>query len=202
MELVIDNQPYKALMQPLDLGFTQLKNRILMGSMHTGLEEDKDSLNRLAIFYKERALGGAGLIVTGGFAPDRAGRLAPFAAKLTNKKEMRRHELVAGTVHDAGGKVVLQILHAGRYGYHPFIVAPSAIKSPISPFKPWMMTKRRIVKTIQHYARCAKLAKEAGYDGVEIMGSEGYLINQFIVKHTNCLLKPFVTGLKKRGFCF
>ena len=185
MELVVDNVPYKSLMQPLDLGFTQLKNRVLMGSMHTGLEEDKPSLERLAMFYKERAQGGVGLIVTGGFAPDRAGRLAPFAAKLTNKKEMQRHELLTHHVHEAGGKIALQILHAGRYGYHPFVFAPSAIKSPISPFKPWAMSNRRILKTIRHYARCATLAREAGYDGVEIMGSEGYLINQFIVSHTN-----------------
>lgn len=185
MELVVDNVPYKSLMQPLDLGFTHLKNRVLMGSMHTGLEEDKPDLERLAMFYKERAQGGAGLIVTGGFAPDRAGRLAPLAAKLTNQKEMHRHEMVTHHVHEAGGKIALQILHAGRYGYHPFIFAPSAIKSPISPFKPWAMSGRRIQKTIKHYARCAKLARQAGYDGVEIMGSEGYLINQFIVKHTN-----------------
>lgn len=185
MELRIDNTPFKAIFQPLDLGFTQLKNRILMGSMHTGLEEDKDSLKRLASFYRERALGGAGLIVTGGFAPNRAGRLTPFAAKLTNGKEQGRHELITQTVHEGGGKIALQILHAGRYGYHPFIVAPSKIKSPISPFKPWEMSKRRIHKTIQHFARCARLAQHAGYDGVEIMGSEGYLLNQFIVTHTN-----------------
>lgn len=185
MELLIDNTPFKALFQPLDLGFTQIKNRLLMGSMHTGLEEDKESLNRLAQFYRERALGGAGLIVTGGFAPNRAGRLAPFAAKLTNSKEQYRHELVTHTVHEAGGKIALQMLHAGRYGYHPFIVAPSGIKSPISPFKPWVMSKWRIKKTIKHFARCARLAQLAGYDGVEIMGSEGYLINQFIVSHTN-----------------
>lgn len=185
MELVVGNQPFKSLMQPLDLGFTQLKNRLLMGSMHTGLEEDKSSLHRLAMFYRERAQGGVGLIVTGGFAPNRSGRLAPFAAKLTNKKEQQRHELISRTVHEAGGKIALQILHAGRYGYHPFIVAPSGLKSPISPFKPWVMTKARILKTIQHFARCARLAKNAGYDGVEIMGSEGYLINQFIVTHTN-----------------
>ncbi|MFC7781184.1 NADPH-dependent 2,4-dienoyl-CoA reductase [Legionella taurinensis] len=185
MELRIDNTPFKAIFQPLDLGFTHLKNRILMGSMHTGLEEDKEGLDRLAAFYRERALGGAGLIVTGGFAPNRSGRLAPFAAKLTNSKEQQRHEVITHAVHDAGGKIALQILHAGRYGYHPFIVAPSGIKSPISPFKPWVMTKRRIAKTIQHFARCAKLAQGAGYDGVEIMGSEGYLLNQFIVAHTN-----------------
>lgn len=185
MELRIDNTPFKALFQPLDLGFTQLKNRLLMGSMHTGLEEDKENLGRLAEFYRERALGGAGLIVTGGFAPNRAGRLAPFAAKLTNSKEQHRHELVTHTVHEAGGKIAMQILHAGRYGYHPFIVAPSGIKSPISPFKPWVMSKWRIKKTIKHFVRCARLAQSAGYDGVEIMGSEGYLINQFIVTHTN-----------------
>jgi 2,4-dienoyl-CoA reductase (NADPH2) len=185
MELRIDNTPFKSIFQPLDLGFTQLKNRLLMGSMHTGLEEDKDGLKRLASFYRERALGGAGLIVTGGFAPNRAGRLAPFAAKLTNNKEQHQHELVTQTVHEAGGKIALQILHAGRYGYHPFVVAPSKIKSPISPFKPWEMSKRRINKTIKHFARCARLAQRAGYDGVEIMGSEGYLINQFIVTHTN-----------------
>jgi 2,4-dienoyl-CoA reductase (NADPH2) len=180
----IDKTPFKAIFKPLDLGFTRLKNRILMGSMHTGLEEDK-SLERLAMFYRERAQGGAALIVTGGFAPNRAGRLAPFAAKLSSSKERQRHELVTDTVHEAGGKIALQILHAGRYGYQPFIVAPSVLKSPISPFKPWGMSKRRIINTIRHFARCARLAKEAGYDGVEIMGSEGYLINQFIVKHTN-----------------
>ncbi|WP_298622807.1 NADPH-dependent 2,4-dienoyl-CoA reductase [uncultured Legionella sp.] len=185
MELRIDNTPFKALFQPLDLGFTQIRNRLLMGSMHTGLEEDKENLGRLAEFYRERALGGAGLIVTGGFAPNRAGRLTPFAAKLTNSKEQHRHELVTHTVHEAGGKIAMQILHAGRYGYHPFIVAPSGIKSPISPFKPWVMSKWRIKKTIKHFARCARLAQAAGYDGVEIMGSEGYLINQFIVSHTN-----------------
>ncbi len=185
MELIIDNTPFKALFQPLDLGFTQLKNRLLMGSMHTGLEEDKVGLQRLAAFYRERAQGGAGLIVTGGFSPNRAGRLAPFSAMLANSKEQQRHELVTHTVHEADGKIALQILHAGRYGYHPFNVAPSGLKSPISPFKPWTMSRRRIVKTIDHFARCARLAQGAGYDGVEIMGSEGYLINQFIVSHTN-----------------
>lgn len=185
MELIVDNTPFKALFQPLDLGFTQLKNRLLMGSMHTGLEEDKAGLQRLAAFYRERVQGGVGLIVTGGFAPNRAGRLAPAAAMLSSSKEQQRHELVTHTVHEADGKIALQILHAGRYGYHPFIVAPSGIKSPISPFKPWTMSRRRVVKTIDHFARCARLAQAAGYDGVEIMGSEGYLINQFIVSHTN-----------------
>jgi len=185
MELRTNNTSFKALFQPLDLGFTQIKNRLLMGSMHTGLEEDKPGLNRLAEFYRARAQGGVGLIVTGGFSPNRSGRLAPFAAKLTNSKEQHKHELITHTVHEAGGKIALQILHAGRYGYHPFIVAPSGIKSPISPFKPWVMSKHRINVTIKHFARCARLAQLAGYDGVEIMGSEGYLINQFIVAHTN-----------------
>lgn len=185
MELKICEKPYQALFEPLSLGFVELKNRILMGSMHTGLEEDKAGLMRLATFYKERAQGGVGLIVTGGFAPNRMGRLAPFSAKLTTKKERKTHELITETVHQAGGKIALQILHAGRYGYHPFIVAPSGIKSPISPFKPWIMSERRIKKTIEDFARCAYLAKEAGYDGVEVMGSEGYLINQFIAPHTN-----------------
>jgi 2,4-dienoyl-CoA reductase (NADPH2) len=184
MDLRIVTSSFSPLFQPLDLGFTQLKNRILMGSMHTGLEEDK-SLDRLAQFYRERALGGVGLMVTGGFAPNRAGRLAPFSAKLTHSNEQHKHELVTQAVHEAGGKIALQILHAGRYGYHPFIVAPSGTKSPISPFKPWVMSQSRIKKTIQHFVRCARLAQRAGYDGVEIMGSEGYLINQFIVAHTN-----------------
>lgn len=185
MELSVDNTPFKALLSPLDLGFTQLKNRILMGSMHTGLEEDKDGLHRLAEFYRERAQGGVGLIVTGGFAPNRAGRLAPFSAKLTSPREQKKHEVITHAVHDAGGKIALQILHAGRYGYHPLIVAPSRIKSPISPFTPWAMTQWGIRRTIKHFARAARLAQLAGYDGVEIMGSEGYLINQFIVTHTN-----------------
>ncbi len=185
MELRVDNTPFKTLFRPLNLGFTQLKNRILMGSMHTGLEEDKPTLSRLAEFYRERAQGGVGLIVTGGFAPNRTGRLAPFAAKLTTAKEQAKHQLLSHAVHEAGGKIALQILHAGRYGYHPFIVAPSGIKSPISPFKPWVLSKRQIIKTIHQFANCARLAQLAGYDGVEIMGSEGYLINQFIVSHTN-----------------
>lgn len=185
MELTIDNTPFKTLFTPLDLGFTVLKNRILMGSMHTGLEEDKPALSRLAAFYRERAQAGAGLIVTGGFSPNRAGRLAPFAAKLTNRTEAARHEVVTRAVHEAGGKIALQLLHAGRYGYHPFVVAPSRIQSPISPFTPWAMTRWGIKRTIAHFARAAKLAKNSGYDGVEIMGSEGYLLNEFLVKHTN-----------------
>lgn len=185
MELAVKNTPFPALFRPLDLGFVQLNNRVVMGSMHTGLEEDKQGLLRLAAFYRERVQAGVGLLVTGGFSPNRAGKLTPGSAKLTTMREASRHELVTETVHEAGGRILLQILHAGRYGYHPFIVAPSPIKSPISPFKPWGMSSRRVLKTIEHFARCARLAQQAGYDGVEIMGSEGYLLNQFLVTHTN-----------------
>jgi len=179
------NVVFPDLFQPLDLGFTQLKNRIMMGSMHTGLEEDKPALQRLSAFYRERAQAGVGLIVTGGFSPNWVGSLAPFAAKLTTKREQRRHELVTQTVHECGGKIALQLLHAGRYGYHPFIVAPSRLKAPISPFTPWVLSRRGVVRTIKQFAQAAQMAKVAGYDGVEIMGSEGYLINQFITLHTN-----------------
>lgn len=177
-------EQYPHLAQPLDLGFTQLKNRIIMGSMHTGLEEEK-TLEKLAAFYEERARHQVGLIVTGGISPNIVGRLSPFAAKLSNRREMRKHQIVPEAVHRAGGKVCLQILHAGRYGYHPLVVAPSRIKSPISPFKPRALTKLGIHLTIRAFARCAYLAQQAGYDGVEIMGSEGYLINQFLVQKTN-----------------
>jgi 2,4-dienoyl-CoA reductase (NADPH2) len=180
-----DSSPYPALFEPLSLGFTTLKNRILMGSMHTGLEEDRHTLKRLAAFYQARAVNDVGLIVTGGFSPNRAGRLAPFSSKLMYTHEARKHVCITQAVHEAGSKIVLQLLHAGRYGYHPFIEAPSAIKSAISPFTPWKMSKRRLLKTITHFVKSAKLAQYAGYDGVEIMGSEGYLINQFLVTHTN-----------------
>lgn len=177
--------PYPHLFRPLDLGFVSLPNRVLMGSMHTGLEEAKNGFEKMAAFYAERALGGVGLIVTGGIAPNRAGWVAPFSAKLTNRRESRRHRIITEAVHDAGGKICLQILHAGRYGYHPLAVAPSRVKSPISPFKPWALSKRGIQRTIDAFVCCAVLAREAGYDGVEVMGSEGYLINQFIVSRTN-----------------
>lgn len=176
---------YTHLLEPLDLGFTTLKNRVIMGSMHTGLEEAKNGFDRLAAYYAERARGQVGLIVTGGIAPNRAGWVAPFAGKLTNSKEAKQHQIVTDAVHKEGGKICMQILHAGRYGYHPLAVAPSAIKSPISPFKPWKLTKSGIRRTINNFIKSADLAKKAGYDGVEVMGSEGYLINQFIVKHTN-----------------
>ncbi len=176
---------YPHLFSPLDLGFTTLKNRILMGSMHTGLEEDKPDLKRLAAYFAERARGEAGLMVTGGVAPNRLGWLSPFSAKMTTHAEANRHRIVTDAVHAEGGKICLQILHAGRYGRHPFAVAPSNIKAPISPIKPWAMPGWLVRSTIADFARSAALAREAGYDGVEIMGSEGYLINQFTAPRTN-----------------
>lgn len=176
---------YNKLLQPLDLGFTSLKNRVLMGSMHTGLEEEKDGFTKLAAFYAKRAKGGVGLIVTGGVSPNILGSLYPFAAKLTNAKEVARHKLVTSAVHENGGKIAMQILHGGRYSFHPFLLAPSRIKAPINKFTPFAMPGFLVEHTVNNYVRCAKLAKEAGYDGVEVMGSEGYLINQFIVARTN-----------------
>lgn len=185
MDKVTIAAAYEKVFQPLDLGHTTLKNRFLMGSMHTGLEEEKGGFDKLAVFYAERARGGVSLIVTGGISPNRVGRVAPFAKKLTNIREMNKHKVITEAVHREGGKIAMQILHSGRYGYHPLAVAPSAIKSPISPFKPFKLSNRQVKKTIGHFIRCAKLAQMAGYDGVEVMGSEGYLINQFIVEHTN-----------------
>jgi len=156
-----------------------------MGSMHTGLEEKRGGFKRLAQYFKERVEGGVGLIITGGIAPNFAGRVSPFGSQLSFPWQVRKHRKVTEAVHSAGGKIAMQILHTGRYAYHPFSVAPSAIKSPISPFKPKALSLRGIAKTIRDFANCAKLAKRAGYDGVEIMGSEGYLINQFIVAKTN-----------------
>ncbi len=176
---------YPHLLAPLDLGHTELSNRTLMGSMHTGLEEVRGGFTRLAAYFAERARGGVGLIVTGGVAPNRDGWVKPFAAKLTNQREVRKHRLITEAVHEAGGKICLQILHSGRYGYHPLCVSPSPLKSPISWFKPRKMSQRKIEKTIQAFVRCAMLSRQAGYDGVEIMGSEGYLINQFIAARTN-----------------
>ncbi len=176
---------YPHLFKGLDLGFTQLPNRVLMGSMHLGLEEEKNGFEKLAAFYAERAAGGVGLIVTGGISPNRQGWLLPFAARMSNKKHAKEHQVITEAVHQHQGKICLQILHSGRYGYHPFVVAPSAIKSPINPFKPKAISKRGIVNTINDYANCAAMAKVAGYDGVEIMGSEGYFINQFLCPRTN-----------------
>ncbi|WP_298420018.1 NADPH-dependent 2,4-dienoyl-CoA reductase [uncultured Kordia sp.] len=176
---------YKHIFEPLDLGFTTLKNRVLMGSMHTGLEEEKNGFERLAAFYAERAKGGVGLIVTGGMAPSIRGWLTPFSSRMSTKKHARKHKIITEAVHKNGGKICMQILHAGRYGHHPLNVAPSAIKSPITPFKPKKLSNSGVQKTIKNFANSASLAKSAGYDGVEIMGSEGYLVNQFIVEHTN-----------------
>ena len=156
-----------------------------MGSMHTGLEETKNGFKRMAAYFAERARGQVGLMVTGGIAPNRAGWVGPFAAKLTTQKEANKHKIVTDAVHTEGGKICMQILHSGRYAYHPLAVAPSDIRSPISPFRPRKLSGSGVKKTIRDYARCAALAQDAGYDGVEIMGSEGYLINEFIVSKTN-----------------
>ncbi|MBX6420486.1 MAG: NADPH-dependent 2,4-dienoyl-CoA reductase [Nevskia sp.] len=177
--------PYPHLLAPLDLGFTRLRNRVLMGSMHTGLEDRSKHFPRLAAYFAERARGGVGLIVTGGFAPNVAGWVAPFAGRLTTSAAARAHRTITGAVHAEGGKIALQILHAGRYGYHPFSVSASRLRSPITPFTPRALTGRGVERQIAAFVRCARLAREAGYDGVEVMGSEGYFINQFLVTHTN-----------------
>ena len=179
------NIKYPHIFEPLDLGFTTLKNRILMGSMHTGLEEVKNGLERISAYYAERARGGVGLIITGGISPNIQGWTGPFSARMSSIKHSKAHQKITKAVHDEGGKICMQILHTGRYGYHPFNVAPSKIKAPINPFKPFKLKKSGINRTIRDFVSCAKLSKLAGYDGVEIMGSEGYLINQFITKHTN-----------------
>ncbi len=179
------HSPFPHLLAPLDLGFTTLKNRVLMGSMHTGLEDGRKHFPRMAAFYAERARGGVGLIVTGGFAPNIEGWAKPFAGTLATSGAARRHRTVTDAVHAEGGKIALQILHTGRYGYHPLCVAPSRIQSPISPFTPRELGERGIERQILAFVRCARLAQEAGYDGVEVMGSEGYFINQFLVTHTN-----------------
>ena len=173
------------LLAPLDLGFTTLRNRTLMGSMHTGLEEMPNGFERMAAFFAERARGGVGLIVTGGVGPNEEGSVRQGAAKLSTPEEANEHRVVTQAVHEAGGKICMQILHAGRYAYSPQLVAPSAIQAPINPFTPRELDEEGIEKQIRDFVNCASLAKEAGYDGVEIMGSEGYFINQFLVAHTN-----------------
>ncbi|WP_181796005.1 NADPH-dependent 2,4-dienoyl-CoA reductase [Streptomyces sp. WELS2] len=176
---------YPHLMTPLDLGFTTLPNRVLMGSMHVGLEEAERGFERMAAFYAARARGGVGLIVTGGIAPNEEGRPYEGGAKLTTDAEAERHRVVTDAVHREGGRIALQILHFGRYAYHRDLVAPSPLQAPISPFVPRELTDADIERTIDDYARTARLARRAGYDGVEIMGSEGYLINEFIAAPTN-----------------
>ncbi|MEV7770954.1 NADPH-dependent 2,4-dienoyl-CoA reductase [Kitasatospora sp. NPDC086791] len=176
---------YPHLLSPLDLGFTTLPNRVIMGSMHVGLEEAPDGYRRMAAFYAERARGGVGLIVTGGIAPNEAGRPWEGGAMLTTEEEADEHRVVTDAVHAAGGKIALQILHFGRYAYHRDLVAPSALQAPISPFVPNELTAEQVEQTIEDFARCAELARRAGYDGVEIMGSEGYLVNEFVVAATN-----------------
>ncbi|MDH4874018.1 NADPH-dependent 2,4-dienoyl-CoA reductase [Pseudomonas sp. BN515] len=176
---------YPHLLAPLDLGFTTLRNRTLMGSMHTGLEEKPHGFERMAAYFAERARGGVGLMVTGGIGPNAEGGVYAGAAKLTTEEEAEKHKIVTRAVHEAGGKICMQILHAGRYAYNPKQVAPSAIQAPINPFKPNELDEAGIEKQIQDFVTCSVLAQKAEYDGVEIMGSEGYFINQFLAAHTN-----------------
>jgi len=176
---------YPHLLEPLDLGFTTLRNRVLMGSMHTGLEDRAKDYPKLAAYFAERAAGGVGLIVTGGMAPTIRGWLAPFASSMIVPWQVGRHRKVTEAVHAEGGRICMQILHAGRYGYHPLTVAPSAIQSPITPFKPKALSARGVEAQIRGFVRAAKLARKAGYDGVEVMGSEGYLINEFTTPRVN-----------------
>lgn len=176
---------YPHLLSPLDLGFTTLPNRVIMGSMHTGLEEHEGGFERLAAFYAERARGGAGLIVTGGISPNDAGRPFEGGSRLTTEDEAAEHRVITEAVHAEGGKIAMQILHFGRYAYHKDLVAPSAIQAPISPFVPNELTDAEVERTVEDFVRAARLAKLAGYDGVEIMGSEGYLVNEFIAAATN-----------------
>lgn len=199
---VFRNSKYPNLLSPLDLGFTTLKNRIIMGSMHTGLEEAKDNpYCQMANYFSERAKGGVGLIVTGGISPNFVGKVHPFASKMNTPRESEKYKEVTKAVHDEGGKILMQILHAGRYTYSPLAVAPSSISSPIwkfNPMKPIYMPDFYVESTIADYAFCALLAKNAGFDGIEIMGSEGYLINQFLVEHTNKRIGKFGGNYEKR----
>ncbi len=176
---------YPHLFAPLDLGFMTLPNRVLMGSMHTGLEERARNYDKLAVYFAERARGGVGLMVTGGIAPNIEGWLKPFDGRLSMPWHVARHRKITKATHDEGGRICMQILHGGRYSYHPLAVGASTIKSPISPFKPRALSARGIARTINDFVGCAKLAQDAGYDGIEIMGSEGYLINQFVTARTN-----------------
>ena len=176
---------YANILKPLHLGFTTIKNRVVMGSMHTGLEDRFYNYPKLAAYFGERAKGGVGLIITGGISPNRQGWLLPAGGTMNTLGDIAPHRLVTHAVHKHGAKILMQILHAGRYGYQPFVVSASPIKSPISPFKPRQLSDKQIVDTIQDYVKTASLAKKSGYDGVEIMGSEGYLLNQFLSRHVN-----------------
>ena len=176
---------YANILKPLHLGFTTIKNRVVMGSMHTGLEDRFYNYPKLAAYFGERAKGGVGLIITGGISPNRQGWLLPAGGTMNNLGDVAPHRLVTHAVHKHGAKILMQILHSGRYGYQPFVVSASPIKSPISPFKPRQMSEKQILDTIEDYAHTASIAKKAGYDGVEIMGSEGYLLNQFLSRHVN-----------------
>ncbi|HEV3425181.1 MAG TPA: NADPH-dependent 2,4-dienoyl-CoA reductase [Paraburkholderia sp.] len=190
--------PYRFLLSELDLGFTSLRNRVVMGSMHTGMEDRFWNYPKLAAYFRERARGGAGLIITGGISPNRQGWLLPFGGTLNSVFDLRNHRLLSEAVHAEGGKIALQILHAGRYGYQPFVVSASALKSPISKFKPRALSIAGVAKTVRDYARCARLAQRAGYDGVEIMGSEGYLLNQFLCPRTNQRTDRYGGSLENR----
>ena len=190
--------PYRYLLAELDLGFTTLRNRVVMGSMHTGMEDRFWNYPKLAAYFRERTKGGAGLIITGGISPNRQGWLLPFGGTLNSVFDLRNHRLLTEAVQAEGGKIALQILHAGRYGYQPFVVSASALKSPISKFKPRALTEAGIARTVRDYARCARLAQRAGYDGVEIMGSEGYLLNQFLCPRTNQRTDRYGGSLENR----
>ena len=183
---------------PLELKNTRLRNRLVMGSMHTGLEEGWSNRTKLAAFYEERAKGGTGLIITGGYSPNIRGKLTPFASSFNSSFDVIKHKAYTDAVHKHDGKICLQLLHAGRYAYHPFSVGPSALKAPITPFKPKAMSIGQIKSTIKSFAKSAKLAQKAGYDGVEIMGSEGYLINEFLAPHTNKRKDEYGGSLENR----
>jgi len=190
---------YPRLFAPLDLGFTRLSNRIVMGSMHTGLEDRARDYPKLAAYFAARARGGAGLLVSGGIAPNRAGWGKPFAGKLSSPREVARHRLVTQAVHAEGGKICMQILHTGRYGYHPLVVGPSPIRAPINRFKPRELSSDGVRDQIADFVNCARLAQDAGYDGVEIMGSEGYFINEFLAPRTNARTDEWGGSLENRA---
>ena len=196
--IVTPNTHYPHMFEPLDLGFTTLKNRMVMGSMHTGLEDRFFNYPKLAAYFAERAKGGVAMMITGGISPNHEGWLVPAGGTLNHKGDVINHRKVTKAVHQYDCKIILQILHSGRYGYHPFAVSASAIKSPISPFKPRQMSEKNILATIKDYAKTAKLAQMAGYDGVEIMGSEGYLLNQFLSNHVNQRTDQWGGSLKNR----